>query len=160
MGAPRYFGGMEIRAGALGSEADRCVDLWLEALAARDGIGESLAVGVRAREKFTRQIVRFAVLGREVNGFALTVDGGECVARLAMLALQPHKSSQGGGRALLADALLRASEAGYRRFELQVREGNTKAIRLYESAGLTQVGLREDHPLGGLPMLTFACCLV
>lgn len=151
---------MEIRAGSLGSDEDSCVRLWLDALAARDGRVDSLAVGVRAREKFTQQIVRFAVLGRDVNGFALTIDGGEGVARLEMLALEVHASGRGGGRALLADALLNAGESGYRRFELQVRDGNTRAIKLYESAGLSEVGIGQEHPLGGRPMLTFACCLV
>lgn len=150
---------MDIRAGLLGSDENLCVGLWLDALAQRDGHVDSLSVGARAHEKFTRQIVRFAVLGPDVNGFALTVDGGKGVARLELLALAPLKSGQGGGRALIADALLRSAQGGYSRFELEVREGNTRAIRLYESAGLSRLGIGRDHPLGGQPMLTMACSL-
>ena len=151
---------MDIRAGVLGSDEDQCVGLWLDALVQRDGHVDALSVGARAHEKFTRQIVRFAVLGPGMNGFALTVDGGEDVARLELLALAPHKFGQGGGRALMVDALLTAAQGGYTRFELDVREGNTRAIRLYESAGLRQIGLGRDHPLGGAPMLTMACSLL
>ncbi|MBP2412238.1 ribosomal protein S18 acetylase RimI-like enzyme [Arthrobacter stackebrandtii] len=142
-----------------GKDEVSSVKLWLDALAARDGEVDSESVGARAREKFNEQIVRFAVLGRGVDGFALTTNPDWGVARLEMLAISPHTSIRGGGRALLTDAISHAGRAGFHRFELQVRDGNSKAIGLYESAGLKQEGVGQKHPLGGRPMLTFSLSL-
>lgn len=151
---------MEIRDGVIESDQRRCIDLWLDALATRDGHIDAVAVGLRAQEKFTCRIVRFAALGDDVEGFALTVDGGGGVACLEMLAVAPQASRRGGGRTLLVDALTCAANAGFSRFELKVREENTGAINLYRSAGMTQIGVAAEHPLGGLPMLTFGCSML
>lgn len=150
---------MEMRGGVLGQDNDACVQLWLDALAARDGTVNAAAVGARAHGKFTGKIIRFAILGRAVDGFALTLDHGQGTASLEMLAVSPQPSVRGRGRALLEDAMLHAGNAGCSRFELLVRAGNSKAMGLYASAGLQQEGPAQPHPLGGPSMLALASSL-
>ena len=54
------------------------------------------------------------------------------------------------------DAVTSTQLAGYRKIELQVRAGNSRAIDLYQSTGFEHTGRVDKHPLGGDAMVTFA----
>lgn len=87
-------------------------------------------------------------------------DDGRIVGRLS-LARDPHPSSQhvadlglmvsaghrrrGVGKALLEQAVRWARESGVRKLELHVFPWNEPALRLYESFGFEQEGLRREH---------------
>lgn len=136
-----------------------CIELWLSALQERDGEVDENRVRDRARAKFGRPIIRFAVLGREPIGFALTVEASEGVAVLELLAVSSHAVGRGWGTALLVDAVTSTQLAGYRQIELQVRAGNSRAIGLYRSIGFERTGRVHEHPLGGDAMVSFARAL-
>lgn len=148
-----------IRAGA-SDEHEACVRIWLDALRARDGTEQGPDVATRARAKFTRPIVRFAVARLEPSAFALTVesstDSERPVAMLELLAVEPGNAGRGIGRALVADAIEAATRAGFTAIELSVRAGNDRAAKLYASCGFTRQGDPMPHPLGGPPMLGYA----
>ena len=57
----------------------------------------------------------------------------------------PSARGQGIGRALLVTLHGRLVEAGYDTGMLEVRRSNTPAIRLYESCGYVQTGVRRDY---------------
>ncbi|MGD8195772.1 GNAT family N-acetyltransferase [Herbiconiux sp. P18] len=147
---------MSIRAGT-SDDIEACVGLWVGALQARDGVEQGPEVAARARAKFTRPIVRFAVVGDEPSAFALTVDEGARadgrVALLELLAVAPGEAGRGVGRALLGDAIRSATRLGHTSIELDVRAGNSRAEKLYASAGFTPQGDPTPHPLGGPPMI-------
>jgi len=142
------------------------VQLWLDALTHRDGHAPSLGMAARIAGKFDRPTVRFAVarFGEQLAGFSLTtvlppLPGTTRIAYLELLAVDPRRSSLGLGRALLDDAVATARTHGYTHLELDVREGNDRALRLYESIGMTVKGPPEPHPLGGLPMVPLVLAL-
>ncbi|WP_372588523.1 GNAT family N-acetyltransferase [Rhodococcus erythropolis] len=81
------------------------------------------------------------------------------VAVLELLAVSPHAVGRGWGTALLVDAVNSTQLAGYRKIELQVRAGNSRAIDLYRSIGFERTGRVDKHPLGGDAMVTFARAL-
>jgi len=61
------------------------------------------------------------------------------------LAAHPHRRRRGVGRALLAEALRRAREEGAGAAWLEVRPSNTDALKLYESFGFMEVGVRPKY---------------
>lgn len=82
--------------------------------------------------------------GEEVAGYAVStvvLDEGS----LDDLAVAPAKREQGGGRMLLKAVLEDAQKKGVKRMFLEVRETNAKAVRLYESAGFTAMGVRKAY---------------
>jgi GNAT superfamily N-acetyltransferase len=149
---------VKIRAG---SPDDRgpCIELWLQALRARDGRGQDDAVAERARAKFHRPLVRFAVIGSDPRGFALTVDAGDGPGRhsalLELLAVAPSETGHGLGRILLDDAIQTATQLGYLLLKLHVRAGNDRAEKLYKASGFEPHGDPAPHPLGGHPMIAY-----
>jgi ribosomal protein S18 acetylase RimI-like enzyme len=152
-----------VREGRRDRDEARCVEIWLAALAARDGGVDAGAVGDRTRRTFEKPIIRFALLGDEPLGFALTADDGErnglSTAMLELLAVLPEGAGRGGGRALLEDAVSAAARARFERIDLQVRPGNLRAIGLYESAGFRPTGEVGPHPLGSGTMATYSLAL-
>ncbi|MBM4295331.1 MAG: GNAT family N-acetyltransferase, partial [Deltaproteobacteria bacterium] len=56
-----------------------------------------------------------------------------------------HRRRRGVGRALLAEALRRAREEGAGAAWLEVRPSNTDALKLYESFGFMEVGVRPKY---------------
>lgn len=66
-------------------------------------------------------------------------------AELGNLAVRPGRRARGIGRLLLARVLSEAAGCGARRVFLEVRESNSVARRLYESAGFRIVGHRPDY---------------
>lgn len=142
--------------GRIPEDIDRCVDLWVDALRARDGNVEAAAVAERTKEVFRRPFIRFAVAEEPLVGFAVTAPK-EADARTAVLeriAVRPDAAGRGTGRALLSDAIDASRAAGFETMELGVRRGNA-AVRLYEAAGFRPVSAPIPHPLGGEPMVTF-----
>ena len=135
----------------------RCVDLWVQALRHRDGEVDADAVAARMRTLFDGPLIRFALAGEPLAGFALTApkSGDETTAVLERIAVVPASSGMGIGRALLKDAILASKNAGCSTIELAVRRGNP-AIRLYEQQGFRPVSGPIPHPLGGEPMITFS----
>ncbi|MBT2486196.1 MULTISPECIES: N-acetyltransferase [unclassified Microbacterium] len=106
---------------------------------------------------FDGPVIRFALSGKPLAGFALTTPkpGDGTSALLERIAVLPEATGQGTGRALLRDAVQSSKGAGCSTIELAVRRGNA-AIRLYETEGFEAVSGPVPHPLGGEPMITYS----
>jgi tRNA threonylcarbamoyladenosine biosynthesis protein TsaB len=84
----------------------------------------------------------------EILGFAaasVVLDGEENRCELESMAVRVDARRQGTGAALLRAVGAWAAEKGARRLGLEVRAGNTAAIRLYERLGLTAEGRRRGY---------------
>lgn len=68
------------------------------------------------------------------------------------LYLLPESMGKGYGKALLAAAVRRLAEQGFRDALLWVREENRRARRFYERAGFTLTGDVMDDEIGGKPL--------
>ncbi len=66
-------------------------------------------------------------------------EGMQHVGRLGM-GVKAEVRNRGVGKSLLEAALVRASNSGFERIELEVFSSNQKAVRLYESSGFTLEG--------------------
>jgi [ribosomal protein S18]-alanine N-acetyltransferase len=73
----------------------------------------------------------------------LSVAAGE--AHLLNLCVADAYRCRGIGRRLLVHMLVAAGEAGAREAFLEARPSNTSAIRLYQSLGFTQIGMRRGY---------------
>lgn len=138
-----------------------CTELWVAAVAARDGLPPSDAVRDRARDKFAAErvalVVAEAATGSDPVGFALVTAPGTGggpdtgAAYLSLLAVHPAAQGHGLGRRLLAAAVSAAADAGHRRTELHALDDNTAALALYRSAGFAPLGDAFPHALSGRP---------
>jgi len=61
------------------------------------------------------------------------------------LAVTAEKRGQGAGAMLLQNVLEDARNKGVKRFFLEVRESNEKALKLYEKAGFTRLSVRKAY---------------
>jgi ribosomal-protein-alanine N-acetyltransferase len=87
---------------------------------------------------------RVAVIGVVTVGYGiLSVAAGE--AHLLNLCVADVYRCRGIGRRLLAHLLLAAGNAGAREAFLEARPSNTSAIRLYQSLGFAQIGMRRGY---------------
>jgi [ribosomal protein S18]-alanine N-acetyltransferase len=87
---------------------------------------------------------RVAEIGVVTVGYAiLSVAAGE--AHLLNLCVAEGYRCRGIGRRLLAHLLLAAGNAGAGEAFLEARPSNTSAIRLYQSLGFTQIGMRRGY---------------
>lgn len=147
----------DIVAGSIPEDSERCVDVWIQALRQRDGDVEAGSVAERMRTLFDGPVIRFALTGEPLAGFALTTPkaGTETTAVLERIAVLPSSAGRGYGRALLRDAMRSSGDAGFSAIELAVRRGNA-AVRLYEGEGFEPVSEPVPHPLGGEPMITYS----
>lgn len=87
--------------------------------------------------------------GGEPVGFSLTrrvIDEAE----LMLVAVLPGERGRGLGRALVQGAMQKARQRGARRIFLEVRDGNSPALRLYESLGFSIAGRRQNYYLGNI----------
>ncbi len=143
-----------IRAGAVPDDIELCAELWVRALAHRDGAVDVEAMALRVRSSFGNPIVRFAVATSPKAGFALTESGriDTAEALLHFLAVDPRGPGLGVGTRLLADAVEHAAAGGFASLVLEVRTDNARAIGMYERAGFVPDGEQRPHPLGGHPM--------
>jgi ribosomal-protein-alanine N-acetyltransferase len=66
-------------------------------------------------------------------------------AHIATIATHPDYRRQGTGRELLKAGMEAAHAEGTRLFHLEVRAGNTAAIKMYESFGYAIVGRRPKY---------------
>lgn len=66
-------------------------------------------------------------------------------AELCNLAVHPEHQRRGIGRALLAEAQKRLTEAGVKHLYLEVRASNIPALKLYYSLGYSLLNLRKDY---------------
>ncbi|HEX4443034.1 MAG TPA: GNAT family N-acetyltransferase [Galbitalea sp.] len=144
-----------------------CVDLWIRALAWRDGLEPAEAVHDRTAGKLETPAIRFAIVGEQSapTAFALTTRLSESsadekeqpaaahTAYIELLAVEPAVVSRGLGRALLRDAIVAASAARCTMAVLHVRVDNTAAIHLYESEGFEMRGEPREHAYSRAPMI-------
>ena len=87
---------------------------------------------------------RVAEIGVVTVGYGiLSVAAGE--AHLLNLCVADAYRCRGIGRRLLAHLLLAAGGAGAKEAFLEARPSNTSAIRLYQSLGFTQIGMRRGY---------------
>ena len=61
------------------------------------------------------------------------------------LAVTAEKRGQGAGAMLLQNVLEDARNKGVKRFFLEVRKSNEKALKLYEKAGFTRLSVRKAY---------------
>jgi ribosomal-protein-alanine N-acetyltransferase len=81
--------------------------------------------------------------GEPIGYGIMSVAVGE--AHLLNIAISPDSQGQGMGRNLLRHLLQTGRRHGAATAFLEVRGSNRVAIRLYESSGFHQVGLRRDY---------------
>lgn len=146
---------------ATAEDEPACIDLWVAAVATRDGVPESEAVRERARSKFRAPRVALPVAADQDDrllGFALVTapgtgspDDPEDAAYLSLLAVEPGAQGHGLGRTLLRAATDAAAEAGHPRCLLHALDDNESALRLYRSAGFLPVGAAFPHAVSGRP---------
>ncbi|HEY1726603.1 MAG TPA: ribosomal protein S18-alanine N-acetyltransferase [Steroidobacteraceae bacterium] len=87
---------------------------------------------------------RVAEIGAATAGYGiLSVAAGE--AHLLNLCVADSYRCRGIGRLLLAHLLQAAVAAGARDAYLEARPSNTGAIRLYQSLGFVQIGMRRGY---------------
>jgi ribosomal-protein-alanine N-acetyltransferase len=87
---------------------------------------------------------RVAEIGAVTAGYGiLSVAAGE--AHLLNLCVADAYRCRGIGRRLLAHLLLAAGGAGAREAFLEARPSNISAIRLYQSLGFAQIGMRRGY---------------
>jgi ribosomal protein S18 acetylase RimI-like enzyme len=141
-------------------EDTACTDLWVSAVAVRDGLPESDAVRRRAVAKF--DVDRVALVVAEdvdgIVGFVLVTapgtggaDDPTGAAYLSLLAVAPRAQGRGVGRDLLGAAVSEAARAGNASVVLHALEDNVPALRLYRGAGFRPVGEPFAHPVSGRP---------
>jgi [ribosomal protein S18]-alanine N-acetyltransferase len=83
----------------------------------------------------------------EPCGFSLTrrvIDEAE----LMLVAVLPGERGRGLGRRLVEGAMQKARQRGARKMFLEVRDGNSAALRLYESLGFSIAGRRQNYYTG------------
>jgi len=89
-------------------------------------------------------VCRVACVGDEVVGYGvMSVGAGE--AHILNLCVNGHFRCRGVGRRMLEYLVERARASGMGEAFLEVRPSNTAAIRLYQSMGFEQVGIRRGY---------------
>ncbi len=89
-------------------------------------------------------VCRVACVDDEVIAYGvMSIGAGE--AHILNLCVDAHFRCRGVGRQLLRYLLERARAAGMGAAFLEVRPSNTAAIRLYQSLGFEQVGIRRGY---------------
>jgi len=89
-------------------------------------------------------VCRVACTGNEVIAYGvMSVGAGE--AHILNLCVDAHFRCRGVGKQLLGYLVDRAASAGMGEAFLEVRPSNTAAIRLYQSLGFQQVGVRRGY---------------
>ena len=66
-------------------------------------------------------------------------------ARIYSLAVNPDCRKQGVGRALIQASINKVVEQGITMIRLELRKGNTSALKLYESLGFVGSSVRPDY---------------
>ena len=95
---------------------------------------------------------RTVVVVAEADGVVSGYGTAWCIgdeAELTRLAVYERVRRHGVGARLLATLLEACAKLGAARVFLEVRSGNVAALRLYESAGFRQIGLRKRYYANG-----------
>jgi len=89
-------------------------------------------------------VCRVMEIGREIVGYGvLSAGAGE--AHILNLCVALEYRCRGLGRLMLSHLIERARGFGAREALLEVRPSNTTAIRLYQSMGFEQIGIRRGY---------------
>ena len=81
-------------------------------------------------------------------GSVMVVDGGNGIAKLRLLIVEPHARGRGIGRRLVEHCIKFARDAGYRKIVLWTQSVLTDARRIYEGAGFVQVEEKPHRSFG------------
>jgi ribosomal-protein-alanine N-acetyltransferase len=95
-------------------------------------------------EPATRHYV-VAVDGDDVVGYAGLCAYDAAAAYVQTIGVDTERRRNGIGTALLVDLLDEAARRGCLRVDLEVRDGNDDAIRLYENHGFRRIGVRRGY---------------
>jgi ribosomal-protein-alanine N-acetyltransferase len=89
-------------------------------------------------------VCRVMEIGRDIVGYGvLSAGAGE--AHILNLCVALEYRCRGLGRLMLGHLIERARGFGVREAFLEVRPSNTTAIRLYQSMGFEQIGIRRGY---------------
>ena len=89
-----------------------------------------------------------AELDGALAGSVMVVDGGNGIAKLRLLIVEPHARGRGIGRRLVEHCIKFARDAGYRKIVLWTQSVLTDARRIYEGAGFVQVEEKPHRSFG------------
>lgn len=81
-------------------------------------------------------------------GSVLLVDGGDNIAKLRLLYVEPWARGLGIGQALVAECIAFARAAGYAKMQLWTHSVLLSARRIYAAAGMTIVKTETHHAFG------------
>ena len=81
---------------------------------------------------------------QKILGYFVSMSTGDD-EELLTIAVSPECCGQGHGRRLMQTLIDEANARGSERVFLEVRSGNSRAIRLYESLGFTMIGMRKNY---------------
>ncbi|WP_162150859.1 GNAT family N-acetyltransferase [Paenarthrobacter nicotinovorans] len=123
-----------------------CADLWMQAIALRDGTRPDPDVNGKALAKLTSPGRFLSIMASRsaISGFAVVMEdtqgGYSRTAHLSLLAVNPSIQARGVGRALLANITRGLITEGFTSASLRVVSGNLPARKLYEAAGWKAAG--------------------
>jgi ribosomal protein S18 acetylase RimI-like enzyme len=129
----------------------------LSALEARVFSGDRLSRrAMRGHVGSATALMLVAEAGHAPVGYALAFfRAGSSTARLYSIAAEPQAAPPGTGRALLAAIEDGALQRGASAMRLEVRDGNARAIALYERAGYRLQGRRAGYYQDGADALLY-----
>ena len=82
--------------------------------------------------------------GARILGYYVAMSAGDD-EELLTLTVCPEVAGRGYGRQLLMALINDARNRGAQKLFLEVRQSNTRAVHLYESAGFTIAGMRKNY---------------
>jgi ribosomal-protein-alanine N-acetyltransferase len=93
---------------------------------------------------YLKRSAMVAEVAAEVIGFAICRLVAD-VAELESIVVAPNWHGRGLGRLLLSECVRQVKGLGAFRFDLEVRESNAAAIRLYRGAGFVETARRRTY---------------
>jgi ribosomal-protein-alanine N-acetyltransferase len=100
----------------------------------RETLSSPFSINLVARKKVDKGVVGYAnfyLIGNEVQ--------------VLNIAIKPESRNRGYGSQFLSHAIGLLKAQGAEDFYLEVREGNSHAIRLYETLGFERIGKRKGY---------------
>jgi ribosomal-protein-alanine N-acetyltransferase len=94
--------------------------------------------------KFSDALVALPAEGEGILGYSICWTVAD-ESHLLNIAVRPDARGRGVGRALLVECMRRGARAGAGRIHLEVRAGNSPAIRMYEREGFSFQGIRRGY---------------